>query len=265
MRLTPDGIRYLAMGGGTRQPIPFHLRWLLPAVCRENETAWIVANVAGIAMAGILTGWLAWGAGATEVQAVLAALLIWGLPSVRFSANTPVLADMPGMALALWAAVLWPIEPLAAIAVSVVAGCVSEKAPAVAALVAWQPWLLVGLIAPVVRGLIPDGEVDESDPLYDTMRRPFRAGWKAHRGWWRHWSLVCPWGACLLVLFEPSIQVGAALLFGYALLLVATDTVRLYQTVAPVLAIHAALLVPDLLVPAVVVMHWFNPWAGNGI
>lgn len=265
MRLTPDGKKYLAMGAGQRVPLPFHLRWLLPFVCRQSELAWIVACWLGIAAFGAGTGWLAWQAGATLAQSVLAAVLVWGLPSVRFASGAPVLVDMPALAVAVGAAAILPLSAPAAIALACVAGAMSEKAPIVAALAAWSPWLLLGLIPPALRLLMKHGEVAPGDPLEDTMRRPFRAGWSAHRGAWRHPALVLPWGVCLLALWSPSLPVGAALLFGYALLLLATDTVRLYQQAAPVLAISAALLVPDHLVPLAAIVHWFNPWAGNGV
>jgi len=265
MRLTPDGARYLAMGAGHRQPLPFHLRWALPAALGTNELAWIVVNALSIVAAGLLTGWLALGAGATEIQALLAALIIWGLPSVKFASSAPVLTDMPGLALALAAAVLWPIEPIVAVGVAMLAGCVSEKAPIVASLVAWQPWLLVGLVVVLGRLLVKHAALDPKDPLYATLANPLRTGLDAHRGHWRSAGMVLPWGACLLVLAEPTVQVGAALLFGYSLLLIATDTVRLYQQAAPALVIAAALMVPDAWVPAVAVAHWFNPFQGGGL
>ena len=40
MNLTPDGLRYRAMALGERQPMPFHLRWLLPALIGKRALLW---------------------------------------------------------------------------------------------------------------------------------------------------------------------------------------------------------------------------------
>ncbi len=39
-RLGPDAARYVLAGSGTAVPRPFHLRWLLPALCRDDIEAW---------------------------------------------------------------------------------------------------------------------------------------------------------------------------------------------------------------------------------
>jgi hypothetical protein len=52
---------------------------------------------------------------------------------------------------------------------------------------------------------------------------------------------------------------------GYAQLLVATDSTRLYQASAPVVCIAAALVIPPEWAVAVLVAHWLNPWAGSGV
>ena len=44
--LTPDGVRYLKR---TNLPAPFHLRWLIPWLCRDESTRWNIAAWAGFA------------------------------------------------------------------------------------------------------------------------------------------------------------------------------------------------------------------------
>lgn len=75
--------------------------------------------------------------------------------------------------------------------------------------------------------------------------------------------MLLPWGACLLAILNPSWQLLAVLAFGYAQLLVATDTVRLYQQAAPVVCIAAATALPiSVGFAAVSVAAIWNPWGG---
>ena len=72
--------------------------------------------------------------------------------------------------------------------------------------------------------------------------------------------MVAPWGACLVGLYRPSLQVGVALVVAYGLLLVATDTVRLvHHAAGPVLAFAAVRNLPVewLLVAVAVHVVWF--------
>lgn len=75
--------------------------------------------------------------------------------------------------------------------------------------------------------------------------------------------MVAPWGVCLVALARPTVPLIAVLIVAYAQLLVATDSVRLFQTAAgPPMALAAAALIPTpLLLPAVVVhtFWWRRP------
>ena len=267
-RLTPDGGRYLSMAHGHAEPVPFHLRWLLPKLCRENVSRWVASTVISTVAAVVLTGVLALQHGATLTQAAVAAALMAGLPSVRFAWFSPVLVDMPALALALGAAVLWPVSPPAALGVCLLGGCVSEKVPALAAVFSFQPLLLVGLVAPLSRWLaVSAGEIDPRDSLSWTLAHPLQAGRKGHAGKWRDpLTMLLPWGACLVVVMAaPSLWLLAALVLAYSQLLVATDSVRLYQQAAPVVCVSAALMIPEVWAVPVVLAHWFNPLAGGGV
>ena len=71
--------------------------------------------------------------------------------------------------------------------------------------------------------------------------------------------------AIILALGAPSIQLAATLTAGYAQLLVATDTVRLYQWSAPVVAIAATSAVDPRWWPLMVIVTLFNPLRGDGV
>lgn len=267
-QITPDGNRYLAMGRGVAQPMPFHLRRGLPWLCRDYGSRWVVVNWCSIVLAAAMVGCLAFGQGATPFQSAVAAALFAGLPWVRFCAHSPVLVDMPGIALALLAAVLAPVNGYACGVALCAAAMVSEKAPVWAAVFAWNPVLLVGLVVPVcLRFVSRPAVVDPHDPLGGTLLHPFRTGLAVHAAQWRDpLKMLTPWGACLLVLTAPQIGwMWAAIAIGYAQLLVATDTVRLYQHAAPVVCVVAALAVPTAWAAPMLVAHWFNPWAGDGV
>ena len=196
----------------------------------------------------------------------IAALLL-GLPWIRFAWHAPILIDMPSLALALGAAVLWPLSPIGALGIALLAGAVSEKAPVWAAIFALQPLLMVGLLAPLVRLIaVKPGEVKNDDALAWTLN-PLRAGLRGHAGIWRSArAMLAPWGVCLIVAFGvPSLWLLAALAVGYGQLLVATDTVREYQQAAPVVCVAAAMMIPEPWIGPALLAHWFNPWAGGGL
>ena len=78
-------------------------------------------------------------------------------------------------------------------------------------------------------------------------------------------NLIMVVAGCLIVVTDPTLWLGIALAVGYAQLMVATDTVRLYQQAAPVVCVIAALAIPiEWALPAVLA-HWFNPWLGDGV
>jgi hypothetical protein len=264
-RLTPDGVRYLAMGAGYAQPMPFHLRTLLPLVCGTNRGFWIAANFLGIAGSAILIVALAVLQGAATAQGVLAAALFLSLPWVRFCSRAPVLVDMPALALALFSAVLF-LSGYVALSVFAagIAGLSSEKAPVWAALFAWHPVLLIGLIAPALMRLTSKPrEVDPAEPHAETLTNPVRSAMRYHHGQWLDPRIMLlPWGACLLAVANPSAQLAAVVAVAYAQLLVATDSVRLYQQAAPIVCISAATALPFTLpiVAVIAAAHLSHPW-----
>jgi len=188
------------------------------------------------------------------------------LPGIAFSVRHPVLVDAFGMALALGAALMlsvcWPI----AIVLALLAGCTRETAPIWAAVYAWNPLLLVGLVPVGVRWLMRSGP-DVLDPKNAwILEHPIKASIEFHAGRWTDPLLmVLPWGGLLAGITAFTVQTLVAVGLGYAQLLVATDAVRLYQWAAPVLALAAVAAVPAWALPIVALTVIFNPWKGPGI
>lgn len=254
--LTPDGARYVA---ASRQRVarPFHLRWLLPRLCGASERRWTVVSRASVVAIGAL---VAVYAGSPWMACVAF------LPGIWFNWRHPVLVDATGMAAALAAAVVWPHCWPAALALVLIAGCVRETAPVWSAIYAWNPILLVGLVPVAVRWLMRQG-----DDVLDAENRwildhPIRASLKYHAGAWLDpFTMVTPWGALLVGIGALSAQLEVAIAVAYGQLLVATDSVRLFQWAAPVLALAAVNAVPAWALPFVALGVVFNPWKGSGL
>jgi hypothetical protein len=254
---TPDGVRYTAMQTG-RTAKPFHFRWLLPFLCK-NKRSWQIAawasGFAYLALVGAYTG--TW-------QAPILALSLSGV--IGYNLKHPVLVDLPAMALALGSVValdagLWYV----AIVLVLLAGCTKESSPVFAACWAWSPLLLVGLVPVLVRALIRPG----SDPLshypehVEILKHPIRSSWRFHKDE-PIWIYVLPWGICVLGIANGSPQLWVTLAFAYAQLLVATDSVRLYQWAAPVAILTAVPMLPAQWLPVLLVLHLINPFRSDG-
>ncbi len=254
----PDAWRYLALGRGEPVVRPFHLRWLLPKLCRESLRRWQGVR------------WISWALAAGGMVAVrpsllglAAAVLLLALPGVQGPpVCNPVGVDLPAMALGIWAwAALehgwWPV----AVALSVVAGSVKESAPVFAALWAWNPILLVGLVPVGIRALTARPGLDALTASNQTLRavhdHPFASALTAHRSQWRDaWVMVAPWGVCLVALYDVPWQLVAVLAVAHLQLLVATDTVRLLHTAAgPAVALAAVSVIPSQWLPLALAVH----------
>jgi hypothetical protein len=269
IRLGPDASRYVLAGQGHRVAKPFHLRFVLPWLCRDVERRWWTVwglswpvAAAGLAWWGHAAGFDPWRVAALVVFC-LSLPGVWGPHVVR-----PVGVDLPGLAVAVVAVAAleqgwWPL----AVALIFVAAGVKESMPVWAALWAWHPLLLVGLVVPLIRGLIVRPELDAvtRQPVLQRVHdHPVRSAFEHHAGQWRNaWWMVAPWGACLAALYAPTLRVGAAIAAAYAQLLVATDTVRLLHTAAgPAVAFAAVQVFPVewlTLVCAVHVVWWRKP------
>jgi hypothetical protein len=282
---TPDGGSYLLAAGGHPSPNPFRWRLLpralgplargvLPDPRHWGEpfrqapravAVWDVASLWALAVSAVVVGELAETHG---VPAWLATLLFVTLPWFRSLVRNPCLTDQIGMAEALLCAVAiagghWWLAALAAL----FAGSANERAPLFAALVAWSPLPLIGLVVPAIGWLV-------------TRRKEMP--WTIGGNDWRRWreehakapllDFVLPWGAGLAALgwlFLPgpapvlAVPAALAVVLGYSQLAIASDRVRLYQWAAPLVVIVAAqalIRAPWWVVTLVVVAHIVSPW-----
>jgi hypothetical protein len=270
MSVSMDGRRYLHAGARQPVPFPFALRWLLPLLCGASVRRWQLLTAAHLViLPPLVTLWIEpWIA--DDRLRVAGGLLVCGFAGVwRTSLARPVLVDAPAMTWSLGAAILfqhhlWYLGILA----SLVAGSIKETAPVFAACYAWNPLGLLGLLAPIARRLTVRAG---SDPVGEEslLRDPLRTGRLSHMGrWLSPASMLAPWGAAVLAVFttDPAIIPGLVITTAaaYGQLLFATGTARLYQWAAPPVALAAATVIPARWAIGVLVLHLFNPWAGDG-
>jgi hypothetical protein len=267
--LPPDAVRYFVLADGGEVPRPFHLRWLLPALLGTNKLAWSVCwGASWVVLAGGALWWRQ-GAGDGWERSVAAVATLCALPGILGPpAVIPVGVDLPAMALGVCSAAFTtdnnPGWIFGAVLMSLLAGAVKETTPIWIALWSWS-WLpLLGLAAPLVRALLVKPGPDPLGPRFQQIAdHPVQAAFAAHAGRWRDARLmVAPWGVCLAALYDVDWRLILLLGLAYAQLLIATDSVRLYQYAAgPAMAVAAAAVIPLewlWLAVAVHVVWWFN-------
>lgn len=255
MKISPDGWHYLAAARREAVPKPYNRRYLLPFLLGPHPRRWAALTYISLALTP-LSAWAYFGAmGLAGHERIFAAALLSALPGTwRCSLRFPVLIDAPSFSLALVVAALarwvdtsmatWPGAPLLALGFVVVAllgGATRETIPIFAAIWAWSPWPLVGLLAVgwwrKAAPLGPDAP--------EWLTHPVRAAVKLRLAIELDGSLYLrPFGAALAGLIAPTWQMLAAIVLAHGQLLAAQDTVRLTVWAAPVLVLGAAKVIP---------------------
>lgn len=255
----PDAARYLAVAQGIRVPRPFNLRHLWPTVCGTSPKRWWMVWLASWPITA--AGFILWrrAAGDPWPVAVAGAVLLLALPGVLGpNAVIPVGVDLSTLALCMVGCWVFTLNPGAGCLIFVVAAAGKETVPIWVAMWLWNPLPLVALVVPLVGHVLYRSGPDPLGPKFDHIaKHPIRTALDAHRGRWRDgWLMVAPWGACLTALYQPTLQVVVLLAVAYAQLLIATDSVRLFQNAAgPVMAFTAAQIIPMSWLPLVCVAH----------
>ena len=249
----PDSEIYLLMGRGGRVPEPYAFRWLLPRLLGANPLHWQKVCLWSLVALWPLCAIYGTQQGLGLLPAILAGALLVTLPLWPMMVRTtPVLIDLPAMALALLAAVLpFPFNILVAAA----GATVKETVPVWAAIYALDPFLLLGLGAILLSYRFPRSDKHIAPRLRAILRSPTEAALKHHQGHWHDWKVMLwPWSGCLAAVFNPAWHLLLAATLAYAQMFRANDTARLYLCAAPVVAVHAAAL-PEWSWLAVVLIH----------
>lgn len=253
--VTPDGLRYMK---AYREPVarPYYFRWLLCLVCKDHLRRWIWLSRGSVIALAPLAWWY------TGSPWMMACVF---LPGIMILWHHPVLVDAEGMALALLAACLWPICWPVSIILVLVAGMVRETSPLWAAIWAWNPVLLIGLVPVAIRWLTKTEGYDAEFDWY--LKHPIKAGLAEHRPTWNspRW-MITPWAGLIfgVAVLSPwtvdSTRLAVALVCAYGQLLLAVDTVRIYTYAWPSLALACTQALPPQWLPFIALSIIFNPW-----
>lgn len=247
IQLSPDGLWYLRMAAGHQVPRPYSRRWLLPRLLGARPERWRALTLASFAILPIVAAGYFSARGLAGWSLFFTTALLCALPGLRLPLRLPVLIDAPSFALALLvasSASAWPWWITAPL--SLILGAIRESGPVFAALWAWSPWPLVGLVAS--GWWRPRAPANET--LEPWLAHPVREAWALRRRVGLDGGLYLrPWGAAIAGLVAPSWQTLATVAVAHAQLFVAVDTVRLAIWAAPPLVFAAAQVIPPALWP----------------
>lgn len=264
MSVGPDAARYLHLGARRPVPRPFNTRIGLPMICGTHMRRWWIVWALSWPVAAV--SMFAWQSQHGWQRALAATVLLMALPGIQGPAAVmPVGVDLPALALTLAAVASRDHSMILFAVLLALAAVCKETAPICAALWMWSLLPLAALAAPAIVAAACRPGPDPLGPKYQEIAdHPIRASLAHHRGRWRDgWLMVAPWGVCLAALYRPTWQVVVVLAVAYGILLVATDTVRLYQHAAgPVMAAAAAQVVPVRFLAFAVILHvawWVTP------
>lgn len=256
--LTTDGQRYIWIAQGREVAMPYHLRWLLPKLLGPSAEQWALTVRAFIVLLPLCVATYVWQQTLSPEKFFFALAATAMIPVLARYWEQPVLVDIPAMFVAMLAAMMpWYVG----LPIAIVAGCMRETAPVFAAIYAWNPILLLGLVAPAARRLFfkPGDEPDAR--VRELIEHPFQTGFLSTLPHVRaHWMILF-WGAGLACLFYPTWQLVVALAVAYAQILCAhvSGAQRLAFWAAPVVMLQASYAATHVLV-VLLILTWFWPW-----
>lgn len=260
MKMAPDSYRYLALGAGERVYPPFNRRILFSLVLRDSKAAWRALTLTSVVLLPFLVGVYILTKGGSWQGATFGAILMAGMPSIKYWIDVPILTDAPAMCLALIAVLLpWPYN----LVVACVGGLGRETVPLFAALYAWNPMLLFGIVPVAIWSILAPKGSDQMN-REEWLDHPFKNAMRFKAGKWLSPDyMVYPWGAAIIALLYPTWQLAATLAVAYSQLFVATDWVRLYVWAAPVMCLAAAQVDVRWML-LLIIIHIFNVKKGPG-
>lgn len=260
--LSPDGRYYLAMARGEKVIEPYSRRWLLPWVLGTEQWRWLWARAIAYTLMGPAVYWL--------THSLMAVWFALWLPGMTINIRLPVLVDQVAMTLMVVAAGLMVHGyPIAATCMIFVASQVKEPAGPFGMLLA-PPLALGAVLGTLLVLFMGRIHAAEKDPKIAWQSKPFAAA-RMQRDPMMWEVMLLPWGAMLL--FVPLVQAWPflalmSIALGYAQLLIANDSARLYQWASPavLMAMSPAFsAAPQWLRVAAVVVHPFLCGAYRGV
>lgn len=275
--LYPDSERYFHAGAGNPVYNPFHMRWFVPFICKQNTKLWdIVTQGSLILIPTALYLYLRF-LHVEELRSFIGALMVFGLSGIwKMNALSKYLVDTTAILSSLIASTFFINDNIAfGIFFTVLATCVKETSFVFIALFSWNPLPLgIGGFVYILESSII--EPAKSDLLgednHEILDHPLKTGLKWHKGNWFNIELMLlPWGVVGILGLIGAVSANiwqyvlVALAVSYGQVLLATDTVRLYQWSFPVMILSAVLFLPIEYSILALVIHYLNPWQKNYI
>jgi len=197
-QISPDGKRYFHAGGGNQLYSPFYLRWLLPYICKQNDTLWSLFTLLPTFLLPVLTYILLDIKGYSESQSLIGCALVCGLNGVYLiNYISKYLTDAFGMMCMLLSVISFQLEILwLGILLSGIGTMANEKVFIYTALASWNPLALIGGIPLLIRYLISKPaklDVLQNEQYLD---KPIKTAHGYHKG--KYFSMVLVWGVCLI-------------------------------------------------------------------
>jgi len=256
-QVSPDSKRYFAMSTH-KQCNPFNLRWLLPYICKQNETLWNVFTLGSILLIPIAMYQFMIVKGYSEYQSLIGCALVCGLNGVILvNYIAKYLTDSFGMLMMLLSSIAFQLDfILIGIILSGIGTMANEKVFVYTSLVTFNPLALIGGLPLLIRYLF--FKPAETDWLGDTviLKQPFKLAHHFHRN--KYFNTVLVWGVCILALNDLTLQLILILLVAYLSTLIATDFTRLFMWSFPVVVIATVNVFPYEYTLPLLAVHWFN-------
>ena len=253
-RLANDTIRYQAMAQGKKVMRPWNLRIIVPLLFGRITWLWRSMTMLCLVLIAPVLVWFLKLQGIGDMPALIGVLFYLGCAGiVHFNVEYPYLVDAQAMLLSLISACLFLSDMrYIAFLVALLAVLTKETSPVFIALFSWSIYPLLVLVIPIALLLLMK-KVDE-DIIFGKLYRPNQWFKQGKKELTNPKVMLLPWGLLLLLaLLAPSWQLGLALAVGYGQIVVASDRMRLYQQVFPVVILCA--------VSAPIALGWFLPVA----
>lgn len=259
--LSPDSKRYIL---GERLHSPFHLRWLLPAICRQSEMLWNLFTLIPIILIPVVMYAYLKSLGFNEIQSLTGCALTCGLPGVIIiNYVAKYLSDGFAMLMMLFSVLGFQTgNIILGVLCSVVGSMAKEQCFIYSFLISWNPLSLIGALPVIIRALTYKPNPVDILGGEEILKHPLISGIKIHKG--RLFEMkqqILTWGACLFALGgQWNLQSVIVIFAAYASQLLTTDSTRVYMWCFPVVVVLAVSVIPESYALPLVVLHWFNPF-----
>ena len=180
--------------------MPFHLRWLLPYLCRQNERLWDLISGVFLILIPILSYIYFLQTGLTENQSIFGGALVCGLPGViLINYIGKYLSDGFGICMMLASIISFQDYWYLGIIFSVIGSMANEKCFVYASLITFNPLALIGGVAVLLRYLLFKPAKSDKWGGDEIIKNPLSSGIQSKKGKLLSYEYFLAWGLYFLV------------------------------------------------------------------